>query len=104
VNGLEEHSPSKFLTAVDKDDVLRVRLSGGGGHGSPLGREPWRVLADVQEEKITPAHAKAAYGIVLEEAGDVVDEPATRAIRAELENNPAAPARVDKPSSGGCRA
>jgi N-methylhydantoinase B len=83
-DGAEEQFPSKFLTAVGKGDVLKVRLSGGGGHGSPLEREPWRVLADLHEEKITPAHAKAAYGVVCEPGGEGVDEAATLALRAEL--------------------
>jgi N-methylhydantoinase B len=72
------------LTSVSKDDVLEVRLSGGGGHGDPLEREPWRVLADIQEEKVTPAHAKAVYGVVLQSSGAAVDQTATRVLREEL--------------------
>jgi N-methylhydantoinase B len=82
-DGTKERFPSKFLTSVGRDDVLRVRLSGGGGHGDPLAREPWRVLADLREEKVTREHAEAAYGVVLSGAGDAIDEEATRVLRQQ---------------------
>lgn len=90
-DGTEERFPSKFLTSVGRDDVLRVRLSGGGGHGDPLAREPWRVLADLREEKVTREHAEAAYGVVLSGAGDTIDEEATRVLRQQRAKAEAAP-------------
>jgi N-methylhydantoinase B len=80
-DGHEEACPTKFLTVVNTGDILKVRLAGGGGHGDPLTREPARVLADVLEEKITPEHARANYGVVLSE-GPRIDHEATAQARA----------------------
>jgi N-methylhydantoinase B len=41
-------------------------MAGGGGYGDPRERDPERVLADVREEKITVARARAAYGVVID--------------------------------------
>jgi N-methylhydantoinase B len=81
-DGREEACPAKFLTTVNAGDLLQLRLAGGGGHGDPLARDPAAVLADVVEQKMSIAHAKDAYGVVV--AGDPprVDEAATRALRA----------------------
>jgi N-methylhydantoinase B len=63
-------------------DVFRHVMAGGGGNGDPLTREPALVLDDVLEEKVTPAHADAAYGVVVREGR--VDEAATARRRAEM--------------------
>ena len=81
-DGREEACPAKFLTTVDAGDVLKVRLSGGGGHGNPLERDPAAVLADVVEQKMSMAHARAAYGVVIAGAPPAVDQAATEALRA----------------------
>ncbi len=80
--GRVEACPAKFLTVVDDGDVLRVRLAGGGGHGDPRARDAEAVLADVREEKITSAHARDAYGVVVAGTPPVVDAAATAALRA----------------------
>ena len=65
-DGTDEACPSKFLTVVNAGDVLKVRLAGAGGHGAPEQRGRERVLNDIAEGKITPKHARDAYGINLE--------------------------------------
>lgn len=67
-------------------DVYRHIMSSGGGFGDPLERDPERVLADVRDEKVTPAHAREAYGVVVAGAGRkaVLDREATQALRARL--------------------
>ena len=74
--------PSKSTTVMCRGDRLRTKWCGGGGHGPPLDREPERVLRDVVEEKITPAHARETYGVVVDESGRAVDRNATEALRA----------------------
>ena len=74
--------PSKSTTVMRRGDRLRTQWCGGGGHGPPLDREPERVLRDVVEEKITPAHARDAYGVIVDESGRAVDRNATEALRA----------------------
>jgi N-methylhydantoinase B len=57
-----------------------MRTPGGGGNGAPLERPIEAVAADVEAGLVTPAHARAAYGVVM--ADGVVDPVATRALRA----------------------
>ncbi len=64
-DGREEACRAKFLTTVNDGDVLKVRLAGGGGHGNPRERDPAAVLADVVEEKMTVAHARDVYGVIV---------------------------------------
>jgi len=82
-DGREEACPAKFLTQVNAGDVLIVKLSGGGGHGDPLERDPRAVLDDVIEEKITASHARTAYGVVVAGTPPRVDVEATRARRVQ---------------------
>jgi N-methylhydantoinase B len=67
-------------------DVFRHEMSGGGGFGEPLERRPERVLRDVIEEKVTPAHAEREYGVVIVQGagGPMVDAAATDRLRASL--------------------
>jgi N-methylhydantoinase B len=50
-------------------DVFRLDTPGGGGYGSPLEREPERVLADVAEGEVSPEAAERDYGVVLKRNG-----------------------------------
>ena len=81
-DGSVERFPAKFLTQVNQGDMLRVRLAGGGGHGDAFTRNPQAVLADVLEEKITSAHAREAYGVVIAGTPPTLDASATAALRA----------------------
>ena len=83
-NGKNEQHPAKFLTTVNKGDVFRVRLAGGGGHGDPLDREPEAICHDVLEQKMTIPHAREAYGVVIAGAPPRVDAAATAALRAKM--------------------
>jgi len=80
--GAMQMLPSKSTTVMRRGDRLHTRWCGGGGHGPPLEREPDRVLRDVVEEKITPAHARETYGVIVDESGRAVDRNATAALRA----------------------
>ena len=64
-DGTEEDFPAKFLTTVNNGDLLKVRLSGGGGHGDPAARDPRLIEADLAEGKITRAHAAEKHGYAL---------------------------------------
>jgi N-methylhydantoinase B len=79
-DGTVEAKPAKFLTTVNRGDVLRVRLAGAGGWGEPLARDPTAVLEDVREGKVSIDHAHEAYRVVI--AGSDVDEIATSSLRA----------------------
>ena len=82
--GAMQMLPSKSTTVMRRGDRLRTQWCGGGGHGPPFAREPERVLRDVVEEKITPAHARDAYGVVVDATGRAVDRNATAVLRAAM--------------------
>jgi N-methylhydantoinase B len=63
-------------------DVWEWTSPSTGGWGDPLLREPAAVLADVDAQRLDPKTADRVYGVVVRDAS--VDEPATRARRAEL--------------------
>ena len=80
-----------LMTEVEKlkrGDVFRHEMSGGGGYGDPLERDPEGVLRDIVEEKVTPEHAEREYGVVLARSEDAgtwnLDLPATHRLREEL--------------------
>ncbi len=80
-DGTVENMPSKFLTRLQRDDVLQMRLPSGGGYGPAEERDPRAVLADIAEEKVTPAHAAIHYPGVMSGDRSVPDEGATRHLR-----------------------
>jgi N-methylhydantoinase B len=66
-----------------RGDVFRHVLSGGGGHGDPFARDPAKVLEDVVLGRVTPGHARAAYGVAVVADGDGwrLDAAATAQLR-----------------------
>ena len=60
-----------------------MRLSGGGGHGNPFARDPAAVLNDVIEQKVSLAHARDAYGVVIGGSPLQIDRLATQKLRAQ---------------------
>jgi N-methylhydantoinase B len=76
--------PPKTTLHVTRGDVLLHELAGAGGWGDPLERDPQAVLADVGNDKVTPQHARAAYGVVLDASNAGVDEAQTTRLRDQL--------------------
>jgi N-methylhydantoinase B len=71
----------KLSRLVPASTVITLELPGGGGHGSPLTRDPARVAADVREGYVSPERARDDYGVVLDPVTLAVDEAQTRARR-----------------------
>jgi N-methylhydantoinase B len=69
---------------VPEGTTLRMINAAGGGYGSPLERDTWRVLDDVRNELVSRTGAREHYGVVLVEDRLEVDETATTELRAEL--------------------
>jgi N-methylhydantoinase B len=67
-----------------RGDLYQHTMASGGGYGPAFERSPADVLRDVVDDRVTPAHARAAYGVVVSEGteGFRVDEAATAALRA----------------------
>ena len=75
--------PACYGLQLEPGEYAVSYSAGGGGYGSPLQREPERVLRDLEEGWITRERAETVYGLVLNSAGRV-DAAATQRRRAEL--------------------
>ena len=81
-----ERQPAKTLLEVRRGDRFRHILPGAGGWGPPSERDPALVLEDLRQEKITPLHAREAYGVAVREDGAggwEVDEGETARLRLQ---------------------
>ncbi len=80
--------PACHGVKLEPGEYVVSRSSGGGGYGSPLKRDPARVLHDVLEDWVSRDRARDVYGVVLADAGTglAVDEAATANLRASLTN------------------
>jgi hypothetical protein len=72
-DGACEVLPSKLTQTIRKGDVFRHILAGAGGWGDPLERDPAQVLKDVRNELLSPAKARADYGVVVDTQTWTVD-------------------------------
>lgn len=70
------------VVRIGPGDVIRITSAGAGGWGSPLDREPARVLADVERGFVSVEAARDEYGVVIENGA--VDEAATTDLRARM--------------------
>lgn len=82
---------SKAVVPLQPGDLVELTIA-GGGWGPAAERDPLRVLADVRAGKVTIAHARQAYGVVINEATLAVDAAATVRLRAALSAGPSGPA------------
>ena len=69
--------------ALEKNDIVRMQSSGGGGYGNPLARDVDRVRRDVELGYISRDQARERFGVVLDEQVKV-DGSATEAMRQQL--------------------
>jgi N-methylhydantoinase B len=76
---------SKPTMNIQRGDVFRHELAGGGGWGDPLERDPIHVLKDVRNELVGLASARDDYGVVIDPKNWTVDQDATSALRRELQ-------------------
>lgn len=81
INGTEvDHGISRTLQPGDR---VLFKLSGGGGYGDPMAREPERVLTDVEEGYVTLEAAKNDYGVVIDPKTRAVDAKASETLRRQ---------------------
>jgi N-methylhydantoinase B len=78
----EQRLPPKTTLEVRYGDELRHELAGAGGWGDPLDRDAQAVLDDVLDGKISPAHARDAYGVALDADSTHIDAAETLRLRA----------------------
>jgi N-methylhydantoinase B len=74
-------SPSKFVNVrLHEGDEVRITSPSGGGYGDPFTRAAELVAEDVRQGYVSPASARALYGVELTDDGEV-DIEATRRLR-----------------------
>jgi N-methylhydantoinase B len=74
-------APAHGLVTLEPGEAMISKSCGGGGYGSPLQRDPQRVLGDVRERRITPLRAREVYGVAV--VDDRLDEAETVRLRAQ---------------------
>jgi N-methylhydantoinase B len=72
---------------MKRDDVILHTTASGGGWGDPLERDPAMVLSDVRDDKVSTAHAREAYGVVLDNESTHIDTTATEELRRSMRSN-----------------
>jgi N-methylhydantoinase B len=72
----------KALYPVESGDVLSFQVSGAGGYGNPLDRDPALVARDVALGYVSARAARERYGVVVDGATGAVDVAATAVERA----------------------
>jgi len=83
-DGSERKLPNVVTLVVEPGQKIRGHDGSGGGYGSPLHRDPDRVLFDVIEGWESVKRAEQVYGVVVTEQSGVqlIDESKTSALRA----------------------
>ena len=81
-NGEVTTLPAKFTMTMRRGDVLHHVQPGAGGLGDPFERDPERVLADVQNEKVSVEAARRDYGVVIDTVSWKVDLQETARLRS----------------------
>jgi len=85
-----EHLSKAQDIPLKAGDRVRVGTPGGGGYGDPMTRDPQAVAEDVRLERYTREEARNLFGVVLDDAGRVV-EAKTKMLRAAApQSSPAA--------------
>ena len=81
-DGSEDNVGKQAVYQPHPGDVLIVGGGGGGGFGDPLQRDPERVRGDFLDGLISRERARASYGVVFTEDGEV-DGEATVVLRGQ---------------------
>ncbi len=74
--------PGKHTLRLTPGRIVSIRTPGGGGYGDPLERDPRLVLRDVLQGRISRAHARDEYGVVV--VDDEVDQEKTTQLREQM--------------------
>ncbi|MEM7345212.1 MAG: hydantoinase B/oxoprolinase family protein [Chloroflexota bacterium] len=81
-DGTSPHPERKYL--LEPDQIVTLRLPGGGGFYPPWERDPALVLSDVEQGFVSVEAALDQYGVVIDTSRWVVDEKATAQQRTQM--------------------
>ena len=80
----KEILPAKAVTQLLSGDIHISIITGGGGYGDPLKRDPEMVYRDVANGLITGEVAKRVYGVALSAGQMTVDHDETARLRQNI--------------------
>ena len=83
-NGETVILPSKCTVNIEHGDRLIIKTPGGGGYGSPLERDPERVLTDVLNGLVSLDSARSNYGVVIDPSRMLVLQDETEDLRNSM--------------------
>jgi len=86
-DGSEERWRKISNLPLAADEVVSFQTGGGGGYGSPLERDPKKVLQDAINGYVSLEKAKEEYGVVIDETTMSVDSRATAEVRNKMKKN-----------------
>jgi N-methylhydantoinase B len=72
---------SKAIEPLVHGDLVSIRVSGSGGYGDPLTRDPERVARDVALGYMSAGRAREWYGVVVDPVTGAVDMEQTETFR-----------------------
>jgi N-methylhydantoinase B len=82
---------SKAIHPLVQGDLVSMRVSGSGGYGDPLTRDPEAVARDVFLGYVSAKAAREAYGVAVDPTTGEVDRPETGRLRAAGSQSAATP-------------
>jgi N-methylhydantoinase B len=82
---------SKAIHPLVQGDLVSMRVSGSGGYGDPLTRDPEAVACDVFLGYVSAKAAREAYGVAVDPTTGEVDRPETGRLRAAGSQSAATP-------------
>ena len=81
-----EEAPAKFVRSMRAGEVFRSEMPGSGGYGDPLERDASAVAKDIKLGKMSAAHAREAYGVVVNAGTLALEVELTSALRERLQS------------------
>jgi N-methylhydantoinase B len=85
-DGSEERWRKISALPLKKGEVVSFRGGGGGGYGSPLERDPEKVLLDVINGYVSLTAAREEYGVIIDGKTMTVDSKSTEELRSQVKN------------------
>jgi N-methylhydantoinase B len=78
----EVRMKSKGISELAVNDVVSLRLPGGGGYGNPEERDVDSIATDLRDKKISSTSASEVYNVQLNKKRSGIDMNATRRLRS----------------------
>ena len=88
--------PAKAVTQLRPGDIHIAIITGGGGYGDPIKRDPEMVCRDVANGLVTKEVARQVYGVGFKDSPVIVDDEMTAGLRNDILTKRKAREKVQK--------